>query len=88
MYLFSATATPKDQSGDQPFIVYIRFADLFGAEHLAKLYLMQAGYRNVRIEKRKQLDEHHLVESGMVAQDAAIKDAFQHGFHLQQFESH
>jgi len=88
MYLFSVTATPKDDSGDQPFIVYIRFADLFGAEHLCKLYLMQAGFRNIRVEKRKHWDEHHLVESGMVHNDKAIKEAFQHGFHIQQFDQH
>lgn len=92
MYLFSCTATAKTASegvqiGDEkPFIVYINYADLFGAEHLCKLYLMAEGFHQITIEKRKQLASEQI--DALQAHDSDIAEALNSGYHLRMFESH
>ncbi|MBB3048711.1 hypothetical protein FHR99_002985 [Litorivivens lipolytica] len=89
MYLFSINATSsKDQgefkAGEEcPFIVYINFLDLFGAEQLAKLYLMKEGFRDATIVKRRfiKLD-------GKPHQDPQIQEAQKKGYCLQVFSAH
>jgi hypothetical protein len=56
MYIFSVNARAKKSFDDLkegqlvPFIVYINFVDLYGAEQLCKIYLMRAGFMDVDIE--------------------------------------
>lgn len=92
MYLFSCTATAKKALDDiaigdeKPFIVYIQFADLLGAEHLCKLYLMVEGFHEIKIEKRKQLPSEQVI--GLQEHDKDIREALQTGFHIRMFDSH
>ena len=92
MYLFSCTATAKKalegiQVGEQkPFIIYIDFADLFGAEHLCKLYLMAEGFHQIVIEKRKQISNEQVMS--LQEHDKDINEALNSGFRLRMFESH
>lgn len=92
MYLFSCNATAKQAMADvakgetMPFIAYVDFADLFGAEYLCKLYLMRAGFVNVEIEKRKHLPAETVAE--MKAKDTDIQQALKHGYHLRMFDRH
>jgi hypothetical protein len=92
MFLFSCTAVAKKARDDvaageaMPFIVYIHYADLFGAEYLCKLYLMQAGFGEIKIDKRKQLSKAQIIEMAEV--DADIKEAAKSGFCLRMFDSH
>ena len=89
MYLFSINATSaKDQGefkqGEEcPFIAYINFVDLFGAEQLATLYVMKEGFREIKIVKRKllRIDESH-------KKDPQISEALKKGYCLQVFSSH
>jgi hypothetical protein len=92
MFLFSCTASAKKDLPDvkagesMPFIVYIDYSDLFGAEHLCKLYLMQAGFTDIVLEKRKQLSGEQL--ELMSKTDTDIKVALKRGFYLRMFDSH
>ncbi len=57
MYIFSVNARAKKSFDDVkegqlvPFIVYINFVDIFGAEQLCKIYLIRAGFTDIDIEK-------------------------------------
>ena len=92
MYLFSCSATasqalPEVRQGEtMPFIVYINFSDLFGAEYLCKLYLLKAGFDNVQIEKRKQLQQDQVVS--LSEKDTDIRKAMKKGYHLRMFDRH
>lgn len=92
MYLFSCNATVKRPMQDlsvgevRPFIVYINFADLFGAEHLCKLYLMQEGFTAIEIEKRKHLAVEQI--KPLAEHDKDIQEALATGYQLCMFESH
>lgn len=92
MFLFSCNATCKKaqqglKAGEQaPFIVYIHYKDLFGAEHLCKLYLLQAGFNEINIEKRKQLNPAQAID--LAEHDKEVAEALKHGFCLRLFESH
>lgn len=92
MYLFSCSAVAKKALdgvaiGEQkPFIVYIDFADLFGAEHLCKLYLLKEGFSDIVIEKRKQMVGEQLLQ--MLEHDDDLREAAETGYHLRMFASH
>jgi hypothetical protein len=92
MYIFSANAVAKKavqdvKEGQQvPFIVYINFPDLFGAEHLCKLYLMRAGFRDVTIEERKLVPSHLLKDERVVRADKAMQEAIKGGYMIQMFD--
>ncbi len=92
MYLFSCKATAKKTTDDiqegaeSLFIVYINYPDLFGAEHLCKLYLMAENFSNIVIEKRKQLSQESI--NRLLEHDQDIQEALKSGFHLRLFECH
>lgn len=94
MYVFSANAkTPKafdDFSvGDTvPFIVYINFKDLYGAEQLCQLYLMQSGFIDAVIEKRKLIEQHFLDDPKLIDADPSLRDAINSGYSIQLFNAH
>ncbi|ARU58222.1 MAG: hypothetical protein MI864_27315 [Pseudomonadales bacterium] len=94
MYVFSATGVAKkDMDGIQmgqevPFIVYISFKDLFGAEKLCQLYLIRAGFKDIKIEKHKHVSQKLLDDSRVVNADKPLKDALQSGYHIQMFDAH
>lgn len=92
MYIFSANATAKAARDDievgqkMPFIVYINFSDLFGAEQLCKIYLMRAGFTAIEIEKRKFVPGKLLNDERVVAADKAMSEAIEHGYMIQMFD--
>lgn len=92
MYVFSVSAKAvraRDgvSVGQQvPFIVYINFLDLFGAENLCKIYLMRAGFNEAVIENRKRLPESAVADKRVLAADKALKDAVEAGYHIQMFD--
>ena len=94
MYVFSVNArTPKAIEGfskgaEVPFIVYINFKDLFGAEQLCQLYLLQQGFEKPTIEKRKLIDDKFLQDPKLIAADPALKEALESGYSIQVFSSH
>ena len=94
MYVFSVNArTPKAfedfAKGDEvPFILYINFKDLFGAEQLCQLYLKQQGFERPSIEKRKLIEEKFLVDQKLVDADPALKEALTTGYPIQIFSAH
>lgn len=94
MYIFSANAkTRRDIEGfaadsEVPFIVYISFKDLLGAEQLCKLYLMKEGFYDISIENRKLITEKYLGNKKLVAHDKPLREAIKTGYYIQLFEAH
>ncbi len=92
MYLFSCNATAKqalpevEEGEEMPFIVYIDYQDLFGAEYLCKLYLIRAGFTDIEIEKRQQLPDDSV--KNLKEKDSDIQQALTDGFHLRMFDCH
>jgi hypothetical protein len=78
MYIFSVNAKAKKardgvKEGQLvPFIVYINFIDLFGAEQLCKVYLMRAGFTEIDIEKRKLVPSNLTGDPRVIAADMMI----------------
>ena len=94
MYVFSVNArTPKaiedyPKGAQVPFIVYINFKDLYGAEQLCRLYLLQQGFERPAIEKRKLIEEKFLNNSKLIDADPALKEALTTGYSIQVFSAH
>lgn len=94
MYVFSVSAkTRKAIEGfaadDQlPFIIYINFKDLLGAEQLCHLYLEKGGFYDIVIEKRKMIAEKYLQDNQYLDADKALKEAFESGYSVQLFAAH
>lgn len=94
MYVFSANAhTPKafdeyPEGSEVPFILYINFKDLYGAEQLCKLYLLQQGFERPTIDKRKLIEERFLQDEKLVEADTALKEALETGYSIQIFSAH
>lgn len=92
MYIFSANATARVARDDiepgqrMPFIVYINFIDLFGAEQLCKVYLMRAGFTDIEIEKRKFVPVKLSGDERVVQADKAMREAIEHGYMIQMFD--
>lgn len=92
MYIFSANGKAKKAFdgltiGQQvPFIVYINFVDLFGAEQLCKIYLMRAGFTDIEIEKRKLVPSNLLEDKRVIAADKAMAEAVKSGYMIQMFD--
>lgn len=92
MYIFSVNAVAKKdiedvKEGQQvPFIVYINFQDLFGAEHLCKLYLMRAGFRDIVIEERKLVPSNLVKDQRVLLADKAMQEAVKGGYMIQMFD--
>lgn len=94
MYVFSANARASRAfdnfaRGDEvPFIVYINFKDLYGAEQLCQLYLIQEGFENPQIDKRKLIEARYLNDEKVVNADSALKEALETGYSIQVFSAH
>ncbi len=94
MYIFSVTATARQDNEDakkgesRPFIIYINFADLFGAQALAQAYLLKAGFSSLRFDDLKHIDPSKLTDHAKVAGNQQLSDALRHGYSIQLFESH
>jgi hypothetical protein len=92
MYIFSVNAKAKKardgiQEGQLvPFIVYINFVDMFGAEQLCKVYLMRAGFTDIEIEKRKLVPSNLKDDPRVVAADKAMAEAIKTGYMIQMFD--
>ncbi len=92
MYIFSVNAKAKKardgiQEGQVvPFIVYINFIDMFGAEQLCKVYLMRAGFTDIDIEKRKLVPSNLKDDPRVVAADKAMAEAIKTGYMIQMFD--
>lgn len=89
MFLFSLNARSSKDQGEfkqdeeVPFIVYIDFKDLFGAEQLATLFVMREGFREVKVLKRRQIK----VDASM-KKDPQIQEAQAKGYCVQAFNAH
>lgn len=94
MYVFSANARAGKsfedfRQGDEvPFIVYINFKDLFGAEQLCQLYLLQQGFEQPSIDKRKMIEHKYLSDQKLIDADPALKEALDSGYSIQLFSAH
>lgn len=94
MYVFSANARAKETfedfaKGDEvPFIVYINYKDLFGAEQLCRLYLIQEGFEKPAVNKRKLIEEKFLQDQKLIDADPSLKEALESGYSIQIFTSH
>ena len=94
MYVFSVNAVTPEPFDDfaagaeVPFIVYINFQDLYGAEQLCKLYLNQQGFLKVNIEKRKLIEAKFLQNKKLINADPSMKDALSSGYAIQLFNAH
>jgi len=92
MYIFSVNARAKKpidgvkEGHLVPFIVYINFVDLYGAEQLCKVYLMRAGFMDVDIEKRKLVPSHLTTDPRVIAADKAMASAIKDGYLIQMFD--
>ncbi len=93
MFVFSVSATTTKaidgfNIGDKaPFIVYINFKDLFGAETLCKLLVMREGFKDVVIEKRQMISEEKLKDDRIIQADKGLKEAQKSGFAIQLFSN-
>lgn len=94
MFVFSVNArTPKaiedfPKGAEVPFIVYINFKDLHGAELLCRSYLVQQGFEKPSIEKRKLIEERFFNDQKLIAADPALKEALDTGYSIQIFSAH
>ncbi|MGK0500283.1 MAG: hypothetical protein ACJAYG_001932 [Oceanicoccus sp.] len=94
MYVFSVNArTPEPyedfaKGAEVPLIMYINFKDLFGAEQLCRIYLMQQGFERPSIEKRKLIENKFLNDQKLIDADPALKEALQSGYSIQIFSAH
>ncbi|MCP8898304.1 hypothetical protein [Gilvimarinus xylanilyticus] len=93
MFIFSADATARKDIDEDvkegqkvPFIVYIHFADMFGAEQLCKVYLMRAGFTDIQIHNRKTVAPSLLQDERVLAADKAMSEAVDGGYHIQMFD--
>lgn len=92
MYIFSVNGRAKKAMDDipeghmVPFIVYINFKDLFGAEQLCKIYLMRAGFTEIDIENRKLVPSNLTSDPRVVAADKAMAEALKDGYMIQMFD--
>lgn len=91
MYVFAASATATRTHQDlvegrrAPFIVYIDFKDLFGAEALCKLLVMREGFKDVEIEKLQWLTAEKCQDKRIQAADKGLREALQSGYAIQLF---
>ncbi len=94
MYVFSVNAKSRKKidgfAADEmvPFIVYINFRDLFGAEQLCQLYLLRGDFYDISIEKRKMIADKFLINKEHVKADRALQEAVDTGYSVQLFEAH
>jgi hypothetical protein len=93
MYVFSVTARARLDIDDfckgqqVPFIVYINFKDLYGAEKLCQIFVIKEGFYDVVIEKRKFITEKSLADENIVMADKALQEAIKSGYAIQMFSA-
>lgn len=91
MYVFAASAIATKAVDDfaigdsAPFIVYINFKDLYGAEALCKLFIMREGFKDVLIEKRQLITAEKLADKRIIDADKGLKEALSKGYAIQLF---
>ena len=91
MFVFSCSAETKVDREDlkqgerAPFMVYINYADLFGAEQLGQMYLMREGFTNIEMEKRKFIQAATVEKLKFKEKD--IQEAMKDGFFIRMFEA-
>ncbi|GAB3110496.1 hypothetical protein G8770_20825 [Aestuariicella hydrocarbonica] len=91
MYVFSASAVATkaldgiEPGQKAPFIVYINFLDLFGAETLCKILIMREGFKEVEIEKRQLLTPEKCKDPKILNADKGLREALKTGFAIQLF---
>lgn len=91
MYVFSASAIATKAFDDiaigdkSPFIVYIDFKDLFGAETLCKVLIMKEGFKDIEIEKRQWLTPEKCQDPKILQADKGLREALKTGFAIQLF---
>ena len=86
-YSFTQTRTARPpkafenfaKGSEIPFIAYINFKDLFGAEQLCRSYLQQQGFEKIVIEKRKLIEEQFLQNQKLIDADPPLKEALKTG---------
>jgi hypothetical protein len=94
MYVFSVNASTNKaiddfaKGAEIPFIVYINFKDLYGAELLCRNYLIQQGFDKPAIEKRKLIEQRFLQNQKLIDADTALKEALETGYSIQIYSSH
>lgn len=90
MFIFSITAKAKkaidgfEQGATAPFIVYIDFQDLLGAEYLARYYVAKEGFYEITIDKRRQLERDKLAQFGK--KNKQVNEALKTGYFIQLFD--
>ena len=90
MFIFSISAKAKsaidgfEQGATAPFIVYIDFQDLLGAEYLARYYVAKEGFYEITIDKRRQLERNKL--AGFSEKNKQVKEALKTGYVIQLFD--
>ncbi len=90
MFVFSCSAETKVDREDikqgerAPFMVYINYADLFGAEQLCQMYLMREGFTNIELEKRKYIQAATVEKLKFKEKDVQV--AVKEGFFVRMFE--
>ena len=90
MFVFSVTAKAKsdidgfERVESAPFIFYIDFQDLVGAEYLARYYVTKEGFYEVTVDKRRQLERDKL--AGFAKKNKQVKEALKTGYVIQLFD--
>jgi len=90
MYIFSVTAKAKnaidgfEKGATAPFIVYVNFPDLVGAEYLARFYVTKEGFFDIVIDKRRQLARDKVAKFG--EKNKQVKEALSTGYAIQLFD--
>lgn len=90
MFIFSVTAKAKNdiegfkKGAAAPFIVYIDFADLKGAEYLARYYVTKEGFSDISIDKCRQLDRSKVKQFS--EKNAQVKETLKTGYAIQLFD--
>lgn len=93
MYLFSINATARQDSDDaktgevKPFIVYINYEDLFGAQALVHAYLLRAGFHKPEFSDQKHISSDQLKDHAKVAGNPQLTTALRDGYSIQLFEA-
>ena len=90
MFIFSVTAKAKDniegfeKGASAPFIVYVDFQDLVGAEYLARFYVTKEGFFDVVVDKRRQLKRDKVAK--FAQKNPQVKEALKTGYAIQLFD--
>lgn len=90
MFIFSVTAKAKDaidgfeKGAEAPFIVYVDFQDLIGAEYLARFYVTKEGFFDVTVDKRRKLKSENVTK--FAQENKQVREALKTGYAIQLFD--